>query len=84
MSEFYLLLKMMTESRHRWPMPPERPAVVAATAPAAPVRKLDPKEADALREALERTAACVTGRLVKLPHSSLYVPEMKDTPECRQ
>jgi len=83
MSEFYLALKMMSESRYKWPMPPERPAVVSTVAPVAPVRKLAPEDAELLREALERGATCVTGKLVKLPDSPLYVPEMKDTPECK-
>ena len=79
MNEFYLALKMMGESRYQWPMPPERPAVVAS----APVPRLGAVEAEALRKAMERSTACATGKLVKLPDSPLYVPEMKDTPECR-
>lgn len=50
----------------------------AATAPAPPA-KLSASESKALHEALARLAACATGKLVKLPDSPLYAPEISDT-----
>jgi len=77
MNEFYLALKMMTEARYKWPMPPEPPAVVRAAEPQADRRSPEQWAADdeLLRKYGECVAKCGTGRLVLA--GGFYVPELK-------
>ena len=73
MNEFYLALKMMGESRYKWPVPPERPAVVQVVKRPA---SLSPADAEELRKAMDRVGRCLTGKLVK--DGDLYVPEVNE------
>ena len=77
MNEWALALKMMNESRYQWPMPPvKEPAAVVRQAAPAPAT-LPAAEREELRQALERMAPKLTGRLVWDPVARLYVPELK-------
>jgi len=77
MNEFYLALKMMNEAQYKWPMPPvKEPAAIVRQAAPAPAA-LPAAEREELRQALERMAPRLTGRLVWDPVARLYVPELK-------
>jgi hypothetical protein len=78
MCEFCLALKMMTAAHYRWPMPPERPAIVQTTVQQdrrTPVQKA--ADDKLLKDYSERLTRCGTGRLVESVKLGLMVPEMQ-------
>lgn len=85
MNEFAMALWAMTAKHHQWPMPPVREPVpvVRQERTAAPPATLPPEEREQLRQALERMAPRLTGRLVWDPEARMCVPELKPETEKR-
>ncbi|HEV2446728.1 MAG TPA: hypothetical protein VGS58_12430 [Candidatus Sulfopaludibacter sp.] len=75
--EYALQLWAMTAEHHRWPTPASEPAVPIRPAGEAPHPGLDAGETATLRTALERSAHCLTGRLIYDEAWKLYAPEFR-------